>query len=377
VSEPAGAVATWRGVPWWLRAVVLVVAAVLVVELASSLAGARTAPTSPASPFSTAAPGTQAFVALLARVSHHVTVATTPLAVRRVPPDATLLVLDPRRWGAADRAVARATAAAGGRVVFVGAAPVAPGPALPVGTSVAWRHAPVGPVVATARARVAYGVTALITGTGALDVSGDARTVVRGAGGAFVATAGPVTWVGSSAPFQNRSLALLDDAALAWNLVAPFGRPVVVDAAAMAPPPTASGLRALPPWWFAALAVVALAVAAWLMSAARRFGPLEPRARVLPPARTGHAVALGALLEAGRDRAADVAAPVAAAARAALLRDLALAADAPTPAVVEAAAARDVPPWVRDAALRVPTTRAEAVEAGRALAWLAKEEAGP
>ena len=299
-AEHGGTTDAWRRVPWWLRGVVLVLAGVLVVELASGLAGSRTVPTASTSPSSTGSQGTAGLVRFLAARTT-VRVATAPLGASSVPRGATLLVLDPTRWTAADRAVARGVAASGGRVVFVGAAPEDPGPVLGAGDTVTLRPSAVGPVTHTAPGRVTFGVTSLVTGAGSLSTTGAVRVDVAGLGGTFVASDGPVVWVASSVPLRNAYLATDDDAALAWNLAAPWGHGVVVDAADQVLPATTSGFRALPTWWFTALGIALLAVASWLASAGRRFGPLEARSRSLPPARAAHAEAMGALL-AGRPR---------------------------------------------------------------------------
>jgi hypothetical protein len=369
-----GAAAAWRRTPAWVRVLVVVVAAVLCAEFGVSLAGSRTVPTATTSPFSAGPQGTAAFVALVRRVAP-VAVATAPLHAGTVPPGGTLLVLDPRRWSRADAAVAASVARTGGRVVFVGAAPATPGPTLPAGAAVRWRPDPAGEVTTTSSGRLALGVRTLATGVGSLVVTGPVRVDVATAAGAFVASAGAVVWVGSSAPLRNADLGAVDDAALAWNLVAPFGRPVVLDASDQTPPATATGLRSLPSWWLGALAVAALAAVAWLVSAARRFGPLEAPSRRLAPARVGHAEAMGALLAGLPSRhVAEVARPVAEAASTALRRRVALPADAPTDEVVAAAGAHEVPDWVATAATATPASRDEAVSTGRALAWLLLEE---
>jgi Domain of unknown function (DUF4350) len=373
-----GAAAAWGRLPLVVRALVAVLAAVLAVEfldgLFGSVVGTRTAPTAPTSPFATGPSGTAGLVRLLGVAGHRVSIATSPLTASSVPRGAVLLVIDPRRFTVADRVVARTVVAARGRVVFVGAAPSGLAGLVPAGAAVTLRHEPVGVVTSTAPGRLSYGVTSLVTGVGALATTGPVTVDVAGGLGAFVASAGRIVWVASSAPLRNASLARLDDAALAWNLAAPARRAVVLDAADMAPAPTATGLVALPSWWLAALCVAGLAGAAWLASAARRFGPLEPRARALPPARVGHAAAMGALLAAmPADRVAEASAPVVRAARQVLLGALHLDDTARVAQSDEDAAARGVPAWVVRGATSAVASRDDAVAAGRALAWLTTE----
>ncbi|HEV3213151.1 MAG TPA: DUF4350 domain-containing protein [Acidimicrobiales bacterium] len=382
VAEPShgGTAEAWGRLPFAVRALVVVVAGVLVVEFLGSLfgsvIGSRTAPTAATSPTATGPSGTAGLVALLARAGHAVSLPTSPPAASAVPGGATLLVLDPRRFGGADRVLARAVVAARGRVVFVGAAPGGLAPLLPRGVAVTLVDQPAGRITSTARGALSFGVTSLVTGRGVLRTTGPVHVDVQGAGGTFVASAGRLVWVASSVPLRNASLGQVDDAALAWNLAAPRGRPVVLDAWDSAPAPTASGLEALPAWWVAALAVVGLAIAVWLASAARRFGPLESRARALAPARAGHAVAMGALLAAmPADRVTEASAPVVLAARRSLLRALRLDQLAAPAQIDEDAADRGIPEWVVRGATTSVATRDDAVAAGRALAWLTAERA--
>lgn len=373
-----GTAAAWGRVPLVLRVLALVVAAVLIGEYLSvffgSVLGSRTVPSAPTSPASVGPSGTAAFVRLLERVHRDVVVDGDALDARSVPRGATLMFLDPRHVSGEDLAVVRATVAGGGRVVFVGAAPAGLGALLAPGGEVTRRATPAGPVVATAPTRLAYGVRALSTGVGTLSTSGPVRVDVRGSNGPFVASSGALAWVGSSSPFRRANLATLDNAALAWNLSGPPSRAVVIATADMALPAQATGLRALPAWWLAGLAVIALAGAAWLASAARRFGPLERRARALAPPRVGHAEAMGALLAAMPAKSVPAATePVAVGAHDLLVRRLRLDGRADAAVLHEAALASGVPAWVERGATTPVATRDDAIEAGRALAWLAAE----
>ncbi len=379
-SAPRGASVTWRRLPAIARVVVVVLLAVLTVELVASLSasvvGERTVAQSPTSPYETGPEGTSALVTLLSVVSPTVTVRTAPLLPGSLAHGTTLLVVDPLRWTALDRATVAALVDTGGHVVFVGAAPRDVGVVLPGGATVTRDAHPAGPVVLVARGPLGTGITSLVTGTGTLVTTGAVRADVVGRLGTFAASSGPVTWVASSAPLRNGSLSVRDDAALAWNLVRPFGRPVVIDTADMTPPAQVAGLRALPSWWQAGILLVVLAMATWVLSASRRFGPALATDRALAPARIGHVDAVAAVLAdlPGR-HVGEATAPVAGAAHRALLARVHRTEHDGEAGIDKDAADRGIPPWVVRAATTVPTTRREAVESGRALAWLRGEEA--
>jgi hypothetical protein len=373
----SGPVAAWTRLHWAVRALLLGVVAALAIEYVSSfygsVVGQRTVPGVPTSPYATGPAGTAAFVALLSRRGDAVTVDSQPLTAASVPTGATLLVIDPLRWTTSDRSVARSIAAAGGRIVFVGAAPSAPGPVPRRGDAVTLVAVNPGPVVRAVPGALTEGVSSLDEGVGVLRTTGAVRRDVVGANGTIVADDGPVVWVASSVPLRDGHLAARDDAALAWDLGKPFGGRVVIDGADMSPAAISTGLRGLPTWVQAALFMALLAVLAWVISASRRFGPVERTARAAAPARIGHVDAIASLL--GTVGPAHVVAATAALSADtrrllvhALHRDVAAAADD----IGKDAEARGIPTWVVRAALEPPATRAAALQVGRAHAWLAE-----
>jgi hypothetical protein len=377
VPGASGPVAAWSRLAWPLRALLLAVVAILAVEYVSgfygSVVGQRTVPGVPTSPYATGPSGTAALVTLLSRAGDAVSVDSQPLASRRVPAGATLLVIDPTRWTAGDRSTARAVVASGGKVVFVGTAPRLPGPALGPGDGVTLVAVDPGQVVATVPSALTEGVASLDVGVGVLRTKGAVRRDVVGANGTIVADDGGVVWVASSVPLRNGNLAASDDAALAWDLGKPFGGRVVIDAADMTPAAISTGLRALPTWVQAALLMALLAVLVWVVSASRRFGPVERAARTAAPSRIGHVDAMAALLATtGAPHVAAATASLSADARRLLVRVLRCDAAATDDDIDKDAEARGIPSWVVHAALGRPDSRTAALEVGRAHAWLAE-----
>lgn len=358
---------------WTLgRLAAAVLGAVLVVELVGGLLG-RYAPTrtTPAtSPFATGAQGTAGLVSLLRRSGHRVVLAQQPLSA--LPAGATLLAVDPVRWSRGDRASAAGLVASGGTVVFAGAAPSRP---IGAAARVSLLDVPAGPLVSVRPGPDTYGVASLDTGDGVLSTGPGVADEVRADGGVVLARSGAVVWLASSTPLRDGSLAGGDDAALALDLAGRPGATVVLDAFDQVPAaPSPRGFAALATWWQAGLAVAALAGVAWLLSASRRLGPPEPSARALAPARLVYVDAVAdLLLGTGRKGVPATAAYVTARAERALRRAAHVGPEADATALRTAAAASGVPDWVLDATSRRADTRDAAVDAGRALAWLASE----
>jgi len=372
----SGPVAAWSRLPLLVRALLLAAVAILAVEYVSgfygSVVGQRTVPGVPTSPYATGPSGTAAFVTLLSDKGDTVSVVSQPLGAASVPSGATLLVLDPLRWTVTDRAVARSVVERGGRVEFVGAAPSAPGPLLGARDAVVLQAVDPGTVVRTIPGPLTEGVTSLAAGVGVLRTTGAVRQDVVGSNGALVADDHGVVWVASSVPLRDAQLAARDDAALAWDLGKPFGGRVVIDAADMTPAAVATGLRALPAWVQAALLMALLAIFTWVVSASRRFGPVERAARDRAPARIGHVDALASLLSSGASQhVAEATDALAADTRRLLVRVLRSDVAAPDDDIGKDAEARGIPTWVVRAALGRPATKAAALQVGRAHAWLA------
>ena len=300
VSDPSivdvprgGAAAAWGRVPLVLRVLALAVAAVLIGEYLNlffgSVLGTRTVPSAPTSPASLAPNGTAAFVRLLAGAHRDVRSTAAPLDDSERPAwrDAASSSIR-RRVTTEDLAVVRAAVAGGGRVVFVGAAPSGPGPLLAAGgRGHRFAAAPAGPVSPPRRRDVALRRRVAHDGRGALSTSRRGPRRRRAGRTARSSRArAPSSWVGSSRRCATPTSRSRTTPRSRWNLAGPRrGRVVVVDAADLALPATgvgsalaarrggSRGSRSQP-----------LAAAAWLVSAARRFGPLERRARALAPA---------------------------------------------------------------------------------------------
>ena len=121
-------------------------------------------------------------------------------------------------------------------------------------------------------------------------VAGGRRTpaAVRALGGAD-----GVTLLADSARVQNAHLAQGDNAAFALRLA---GRGPLVFAESAHGYGTARGLAALPANAKGALVLLALALLVLMLARGRRFGPVEPAARDLPPPRAAYVDALAARL---------------------------------------------------------------------------------
>ena len=104
--------------------------------------------------------------------------------------------------------------------------------------------------------------------------------------------------VASSAPLTNAFLAQRDNAALGLNLAGPSGQPVVFDEYDHGYGRVGRGLAGLPSWWRWGLGLALAAVVVWMLSASRRFGPVERATRPLIPARVAYADALASALAA-------------------------------------------------------------------------------
>jgi hypothetical protein len=136
---------------------------------------------------------------------------------------------------------------------------------------------------------------------------GRALPVVMGKTGSLVSVqtlgAGRLVLLADVSPLQNERLAAADNAALGLGIAGPRDRRVVF-AESYHGYGDASGLRAVPEAWLAAIAIGLVAIATLMLARGRRLGPPEPDARALAPARSAYVDALGALLARRRDRTA-------------------------------------------------------------------------
>jgi len=183
---------------------------------------------------------------------------------------------------------------------------------------------------------------------------------------------GTVRWAADVAPFLNRNLSRADNAGFAVAITtAAAGSRRVVIAEGVHGHGRATGLGAVPSRWRYALVAGLLAALLTMVAAGRRLGPPEDDDRDLGPGRERYAIAVGAALERTR-HAAEVVAPLQAAARFDLARRVGLPPDAGEAQVREAAARLG---WGQDEidALFVPAGRPDAVVAAGRAAVRARE----
>jgi len=351
----------------WLLAMVALVVALNVAALIES--AVRPEPSGQAgSAYATQPRGTAAWAELLKRSGHAVRYLREPLADARLDSAATLVVLEARDLGKADRRALGRFVAAGGRLVAAGPDPGAwLGDALgrpPRWTSSAPRVAgTVAPLPETSGVRTiaTSGAGGFADPGAALPALGyePALMVVAGVG------SGRALLLGDSSPLQNRLLARADNAALALALAGSEGRPVTF-VESVHGFGAQTGFAALPARWQVALTGFVLAALLWLLARVRRFGVAERAVVAAAPARREHVEALALSLRRARDPKVALE-PVRAAARAQVLRRAGLAPDADEGAVREAALRLGLQED-EAAALADDSDQHEALATGRALA---------
>jgi len=351
-----------------LVALVLLFAAVVVV-----LDRLTPTPRGPeSSSFATSPAGLAAYADLLRRAGHPVERRRRDLAGERLPPDRTLVVLDPRALPPEEARAIGGFVRAGGRLVAGGT------------SGTAWLDGALGEGPepgaerdGDARALVPVPETAGVATVRGSRLAGWARSgsalpvlgppeaplavlAVRGRGRALL--------LASAAPLQNQHLRLADNAALGLAAAGPAGRPVVF-LETVHGYGAATGLATLPAgarWMLAGLLLAGLVFAG---SHARRLGPPEEEEPSLPPPRADYVDALaGALVR--TKRPADVAGPLRAAARERLAHRAGLAAGAGEDALREAAERFGLPADEAAALLGAPRDLEGALAAGRAHARL-------
>jgi len=380
----------WRAVPVGWRVVVVAVAVVVAVELASSfvtgISGGAPAGDQASSSFGTGPSGVAAMAQLLTDRGHRVVEEVRPLPDVAFPPGSTLFVIDPASWSAADTASVVRLTRSGGRAVVVGQPPSAGlTRQLFAGESVPrWVPRPSGVAVPTGTSSLTTGLSSVSSGPSGSFSATPGTTVLAGPGGALATSpdrlspAPTAALVASNKPLSNAMLARRDNAAFALNLAGPASRTVVFDEYDHGYGRSGTGLAGLPRWWRWGLGTALLAIIVWMLSASRRFGPVEPAARALVPPRVDYIDALASVLGARRgDRLTSTVAPLRAEGRHLLCRRAGVRDDAPDGEVVAAARAARLPEEVIDA-LTGPgsASSSEAVRAGRAVAWLESRRGG-
>jgi len=385
---PPSATERWRSIPLGWRIVLVVLAAVAGVELASStitgLGSGGSGASGPSSSYDTSSSGTGALAQLLTDRGHTIDRLTTSLGGATLPPRSTVFVLDPTSWNSADTHALERALSQGDRVVL-GGRPPAGGvlrTLLGVATAPAWRTAPAGtshPVADLPEVAGVHTVTA--TGQGSFAPSsvgtGGAQPLLQGPGGVLAVVAdgrGTLILLASSSPLHNGSLGQADDAALALDLVAP-GSPVAFDEYDHGFGRPGTGLAGLPASWRWGLGIALLAIFVWILSASRRFGPPDEPGRVTVPPRVGYVDAMATLLSTRpTDQVVEAIAPVRLEARRRLCRRLGVPVDAPDDVLAaRLSGAGDVtglPDGLADIVLRPPSSTNDVVAVGRALSEL-------
>jgi hypothetical protein len=189
---------------------------------------------------------------------------------------------------------------------------------------------------------------------------------------------GSLVLLASSSPLQNGALGQADNAAFALDLV-PAGSTVVFDEYDHGFGHAGSGLAGLPAAWRWGLAFVLLSVLVWVLSAARRFGPPDPPARITVPARVRYVDAMATLLSTRPpDQLVDAVAPVVSETRRRLCRRLALPPDASDAEVTDRlrrdGEATHLSAELVDAVLRPLHSVDDVVAVGTALSRLERED---
>jgi hypothetical protein len=388
-TEERTAVERWHDIPRAWRVALVVAAAVVATELALSLVGgivgSAPAGSGTSSSFGTGPSGVAAYAQLLGEHGHPLTRSTRPVSATDLPPGSTLVVLDPTSWTRADTTAVSGLLRQGGHVVLAGnppgdgllAALFGPG-RLPQ-----WRSPSSGPAHPVASAPVVAGVGSVSSGpTGSLVPAGRAVPVLAGRSRTFAvaddtAVQPPAVLLASSAPLTNALLADRDNAALGLNLAGPSGGRVVFDEYDHGYGHTGGGLAGLPDWWRWGLGLALASVVVWMLSAARRFGPVERSTRELIPPRIAYADALASALAALPEaRLTDTVQPLRAEARTLLCRRSGVPPSTEDAELAAAAHGAGLPGPVVASVLDRPSSGPEVVALGRALAWLESHGGG-
>jgi len=300
----------WDGLSRAQRAAATVVGIVLAVNV--GLVGLRStigggSPGGPiSSSYSTGGAGLEAFADLARASGHRVTRLKESPESATLPSTATALVADPKRLTQDDFDALGRFVLAGGRLVVAGeaATPFVQGA---TGRDVRWTSTDPSAVLEVDPSEdgddgAALGSVRRVAGdAGGRWAPADGLTVLladRERRAVIVSTeveAGTLVALADAEPLHNDNLASEDNAALALELIGGSGRELIFIESVHGF--GATGLDALPSSWKWAAAGVVLALVFGLWSAGSRFGPPEPDARKLRPARLEHVTAVAADLE--------------------------------------------------------------------------------
>jgi hypothetical protein len=381
----------WRSIPRRWRAVLLAIAALVVGELGWSvvggIVGSAPAGSGQSSAFGTSSSGVAALTQLFAAHGHSVERSTRPVSESGLPADCTLFVVDPVGWTDADTVAVHRFVEAGGHFVLAGPPPSHALLMAMFGarTLPRWQPTPSETAHPVGSSPVVAGITQVSGGnTGSIALTGSAVAVLAGAHSVFaVSSPGPISeapasvFLASSTPLTNASLADQDNAALALNLAGPASRSVVFDEYDHGYGHTGGGLAGLPVWWRWGLVLALGAVVVWMLSAARRFGPVEAADRTLIPPRVAYADAMATILASLPDKQhAGSVRPLQEEARVLLYRRAGVSTTTEPADVTAAARAANVPDQVLLAVFEEPGSDADLIALGNALAWLETHTGG-
>lgn len=373
-APPAPFAERWRRIPRRWQAVLVLVAVLVVAELASAVVGGIGGGSSGAhgdsSSYDASAAGTEAFGQLLSLRGRRVERLTTPLATAGLPPGATLFVLDPISWTRADSTAVGRAVAQGHTVVLGGRPPSGLLSSLPgAGTDPVWTARPPGEAVPVGSPPPEGVARVVVPGLGSYrptSLLGAVRPLLAGPTGVLAAVLhrgpGSLVLLGSTSCIANEALGRADNAAWALDLAGTGRGAVVFDEYDHGYGRPGTGLAGLPGRWRWGLGIALLALGVWLLSAARRFGPPARQERQMIPPRVHYVDALAtALATRPPGQLADVVAPVVAEVHRRTARGLA---PDRAGALAEDLAALDASP---------PATASDIVRAGRVLAHLERE----
>ena len=372
---------TWRRLHPAVRAAIVLVALVVVVNIVLSLVDSSTRGSDDTAPrsssLSTGRDGLAAYAELLRRNGRDTEAQRGDVTADALASADTLVVLDPVGLDRGEERAVRQFVARGGRLLAGG-----PGATSLLAAVLAdppvWSSAGVREAEPVGSAPEVDGLRSVRTaGEGSWSEPG-ATTPVLGNTSRTLATVaavgrGRVITIADPSPLQNRLLGTADNAG--FGLAAAGDGRAVAFAEGAHGYGHASGLGAIPGRWQAALVGLTLAALLGVVAAGRRLGPPEDAARPLPPPRREYVDAVAVTL-ARTNQPAQALAPVQAAARSRLARRAGLP-PAASEAELRAAAARFGWTATETDGLFAPArTPVEAVATGRALARANDEEEG-
>ena len=364
---------SWRRLHPAVRAVIVLVALAVVVNVALSLLDSSTRGSDETAPrsssLSTGRDGLAAYAELLRRNDHDTDARRGVVTDTALSTADTLVVLDPVGFDHDEERVARRFVARRGRLLAGGAGATGLLAAV-LADPPTWSAAGVRNAAPVGGAREVAGLSSVRTaGEGSWSEPGG-TTPVLGDGSRILATVatvgrGRVIALADPSPLQNRLLGTADNAG--FGLAAAGDGRTVVFAEGAHGYGESSGLGAIPGRWQAALLGLTLAALLWAVAAGRRLGPPEEAARPLPPPRREYVDAVAVSL-ARTNQPAQALGPLQAAARGRLAQRAGLPPTASEQQLRAAAARLGWSPAEIDALFVPARTPGDVMAAGSALA---------